>query len=525
MPSLTQTLTADRPRPHLLMTDWYKFRMAEIGAPLRTETFVFAIRKKGPHYVPFDPKEFVNSLLPDSRTENEARQYVEQEQGLKLTDAAWTGLRMSVQVCGVPQGTWVADRETVFTVTGPQILVSWLEAQLIGQGIFLINVATIIMRDGPDEIQRRLSKVAVEREAEIIRAVYEHLKGSPVPFEIEVATNEYYEHVKTKTVDLMNLVDNDPKRVVESGYRACSCNEVHEVAVRAAKDAGFTATSSVYLAWKLGITPFGTTGHEHTSRSGSDYVAFSDAVDRTDKPTTMLLDTYSTIHSGIPSAIEVLRRRPHRKLSVRLDSESTMTKDYLYLTQVLREEIAKGDGPAFTMPLVALGGGFGFDETSKFEELREQIRWPANLQAYQYGQYLNEQPWPLPSRGDVGAVYKLAWVDGTPRRKFSDNPAKGSVAGQSVVWRLTNPDGAERQHMPVTIIGQAGEEPEPGYVCISGLAALPPYCRIRYAEFKRRLEQDPPRLSVATQALHDDLGTQRLQYINQAVAFEVTRGR
>lgn len=518
--SMTPLAQMFAPRPDARKSDWYKFRMAEIGAPLRKETFALAIRKKGPHYIPFDPEEFVQSLLPDPNTIDEARAYVEGTMGLHLTDAAWAGLLSEVEVVGVPKGTWVADRETTLTVTGPQILVSWLEARLIGQATFLINVATIIMRDPIDEVKRRLTIVAVEREAEMIRAVWESLKGNThFPFEIEVRTEEYYQYVLGRAKQLIAAVGGDPKRMVESGYRACPCDEVHMVAVAACKEAGFIATSDVYAASQLGMTPFGTTGHEHTSRSGADYTAFSDAVDRTDKPTTMLLDTYSTIHSGIPSAIEVLRRRPTLKLSTRLDSETTMVKDYLYLVTILRENTGK-----FVTPSIGLGGGFGVDETIKFEALREQMQWPASLQSYQSGQWVNEYPWPLPTRGDVGAVYKLAWVDGTPRRKHSDDPRKGSIGGQSVVWRLTNPGGADRQHMPVTIIGQQGEETTPGYVCISGLKELPPYCRMDYREFSARIKEHPPRFSPQTEALHAKLEADRLRWIAEAVAFEVSRG-
>ena len=48
----------------LLHTDAYKFSMAEAGWPLRKETFTFTCRRGGPHYLPFDVEEVVQSLLP-----------------------------------------------------------------------------------------------------------------------------------------------------------------------------------------------------------------------------------------------------------------------------------------------------------------------------------------------------------------------------------------------------------------------------------------------------------------------------
>ena len=48
----------------LLATDKYKMVMAQAGAALREETFVFMIRRGGPFYLPVDVPAYVEALLP-----------------------------------------------------------------------------------------------------------------------------------------------------------------------------------------------------------------------------------------------------------------------------------------------------------------------------------------------------------------------------------------------------------------------------------------------------------------------------
>ena len=49
----------------LLMTDGYKFSMAEAGWPLRRETFYWSHRRGGPQVLPFDARAEVLELLPE----------------------------------------------------------------------------------------------------------------------------------------------------------------------------------------------------------------------------------------------------------------------------------------------------------------------------------------------------------------------------------------------------------------------------------------------------------------------------
>jgi nicotinic acid phosphoribosyltransferase len=257
------------------------------------------------------------------------------------------------------------------------------------------------------------------------------------------------------------------------------------------------ATSNVEVARALGIIAGGTTGHEHTQRHFGDRAAFTAVRDAVAGEVTFLVDTYSTRECGLPTAIQVMRETPGRVCSIRFDSESTMEGDYLLGVEKLREA-------ALEAP-INLGGGFDAKTTRRFEELRRSVDWPAHLQRYMYGQYLVEPHVPLPTRGDVGAVYKLCQSGGRATMKFSDNPAKSSPPGRPVTWRRIGPSDDIADGSPLGLIGQLGEDPSPGYALLTDGDPLP--------TDPETLRGVRPSFSPATQALADALIQHRREQI------------
>jgi len=473
-----------------MRTDWYKPVMAAAGAALRPETFNLAIRQGGPFYMPVDPGEYVQSLLPDFAEQDLA--YL-QAKGLGLGSAYSAAMRGSVEVHGVPKGSWFSDREIALTVTGPSALVSHLEAQVIWLQ-FRIQVATLA-KLSPETLPQRLACATCEREREIILESLDSAGVQP-DFDIRVDTEGYRAHIKARAKRLLETV-GDPARVFEAGMRAASCSEQHLLAVGAAAEAGFVTTSNVEAARHHGIEPGGTTGHEHTQRMRSDEAAFTTVRDRMLGEVTFLLDTYSTRFSGLPTAIRVMSHTPDRVCSIRFDSESTMEGDYLLGVHALREA-------GLTAP-INLGGGFNQERTDRFEALRRQVDWPAAMQAYMYGQYLVEPHVPLPTRGSVGAVYKLSQSGVHPTMKFSDNPAKSSAPGHPVTWRLLSPGRADRGDRPIGIIGQLHEKPPVDYEVLTDGRTMhtPP----------EMLANTTPALSPKTEAMATALRASRLEQI------------
>lgn len=488
-------------RPSLLATDKYKPVMAIAGFPLRTETFVVMLRKGGPFLLPVDIPALVQELLPHP-VEGDYRWL--NSQGLHLDEGVRSALAGSVEVVSLPKGSWFGDREPVCTITGPSALVSWLEPLLLGALSFRIQVATLAKLH-PESIPQRLGTVTCTRERELVLELLDtvgmHPKLNPT-----VDVDGYHAWVMGRARGLLEATGGDPNRVMEAGMRAASCLDQHRIAVAACKEAGFTATSNMLLARELGMKPAGTTGHEHTQRWGSDYAAFTAVRDNVPGRVTYLLDTDSTRHSGLPIAVQVMEES-QRIAGVRYDSESTMEGDYLLGLHTLRER-------GLEHATMALGGGFDRARTERFEDLRRYFGWPAKQQLYLYGQYLVTPHVPLPTRGDVGAVYKLSRTGTRDTMKFSDNPAKSSIPGKPVVFRLRMADDAFAQHMPLSIIGQQGERPPERYVQLSGTEEAP-YLSV---EARARFVRNPVELSPATQALCDKLTRKREERIRKAIS-------
>ena len=464
--------------------------MALAGFPLRRETFVFMLRKGGPFYMPVDPVAYVTSKLPKATDADYA--YLS-AQGMHMDPGYRAAMdTQEIEVRGLPKGAWFGDREPILTVTGPSALVSYLEPQIIWLQ-FRIQIATLA-RLSPKTLKQRIGVVTCAREREIVLETLD-AASVRVDFDIGVDPAGYQDHIRARAQALVALC-GDASRLMEAGMRAVSCMDQHRLSLEACKDAGFIATSNLLLGKELGLTPSGTTGHEHTQRWGSDYRAFTAVRDSYPGEVTFLLDTYSTRHSGLPMALRAMSEEKQRRCSVRFDSESTMEGDYLLGVHAMRERGIMGP--------INLGGGFSTDITARFEEMRAFVQWPAELQRYMYGQFLVEPHVPLPTRGETGAVFKLAKTGHRPTMKFSDNTEKSSIPGKPVVFRLQMP-GASRNHdKPMTVIGQEGEAPPEGYVLLTGQPECRPIDRSSIERFTEHRAVLSPMTAELVDMLIDD---------------------
>ena len=192
-----------------MRTDWYKPVMAAAGAPLRPETFCFAIRHGGPFYMPVDPAAYVNGLLPQFSDDD--MRYLH-DRGLGLGSAYSEALASPVTVHGVPSGSWFSDREVALTVTGPSALVSFLEAQVIWLR-FRIQVATLAKRS-PERLAELLGTATCEREREIILESLD-AAGVSAHFDIDIDTRRIDDATNvltTRTDEVTDFVGIDKHR-------------------------------------------------------------------------------------------------------------------------------------------------------------------------------------------------------------------------------------------------------------------------------------------------------------------------
>src|SRR4051794_8892621 len=149
----------------LLLTDGYKFSMAEAGWPLRTETFHYVHRKGGAQVVPFDIAAELQALLPEPHAEDyEFLDKSEYEMGVGFKTAITQRDRLVIHA--LPEGALFFPGEPVFTLTGPSALVSWLEP-LVLQLHYRFQLAALALRE-PEALAQAVAKVTCDEQKELV---------------------------------------------------------------------------------------------------------------------------------------------------------------------------------------------------------------------------------------------------------------------------------------------------------------------------------------------------------------------
>ncbi|GAA0190752.1 nicotinate phosphoribosyltransferase [Fulvivirga kasyanovii] len=197
-------------------------------------------------------------------------------------------------------------------------------------------------------------------------------------------------------------------------------------ATRAAFIGGFNSTSNVKAAHDFGIPAVGTMAHSFIQSYDDELSAFRDfALNRPDN-CILLVDTYDTLKSGVPNAIEVakeMKARGQRLLAVRLDSG-----DLAYLSKKVRKMLDDA----------------GFQEV-KITASNQLDEWVIKS--------LDDQGAPIDIFGigtslvtgapdaALDGVYKLSYSNGKPRIKLSENLKKLTLPDKKQVHRVINGDG------------------------------------------------------------------------------------
>ncbi len=430
----------------LLATDGYKFSMAEAGWPLRRETFYYSHRKGGAQVLPFDVSRELAALLPDPTPADYdylLKNEYEMGAGFKAAMRA-----QDLVIRALPKGAVFYDREPIFSVTGASALVSWLEP-LVLQWNFRIQIATAATF-APATLADLVKVVTCEGQKQLVLMTLDAVGVKAPP--IAVDSEGYVKRVRARVEELAQIT-GDPRRLFEVGLRAASCLEQHMLALEGCKQAGMNRTSSVLGARDLGLVPVGTMGHEHVQRYGSDDAAFRAMSERRPQRSSYLLDTFDTIQSGLPAALNLIAERKGQGDSIRYDSGDKEAQ-YAAACAMSRK--------LGIQPVQILEDGFDAAQTKRFEELRVQEGVPATHQVYGYGGYLVAGTSGMPvTRDRVSAVYKLSQTGRRAAMKFANETGAGkqSVPGRPVLFRRELPGGPG----PVGIVGQEGEQPPVGY--------------------------------------------------------------
>lgn len=217
--------------------------------------------------------------------------------------------------------------------------------------------------------------------------------------------------------------------VLEFGLRRAQGPDAAIYGARAAIIGGCAATSNVLAGQLFGVPVRGTHAHSWIMSFEDEITSFRAYADAFPQGCLLLVDTYDTLKSGVPNAIQVFREMKQKGLKpvgIRLDSG-----DLAYLSKKARKMLDEA----------------GFPETQivASSDLDEDLIWDLKAQGAAIDVWgvgtamITSKDCPA-----LGGVYKLVAeeIDGkmSPKIKISENPAKITNPGFKKLVRLYNGD-------------------------------------------------------------------------------------
>ncbi len=235
------------------------------------------------------------------------------------------------------------------------------------------------------------------------------------------------------------------KKLVDFGLRRAQGPGGY-YASRAAVIGGFDGTSNVKAGMDFDIPVSGTMAHSFIQSYADELTAFRDYARCHPDNCVLLLDTYDTLKSGLPNAIQVgkeMKKNGHKLKGIRLDSG-----DLAWLSGECRKELDKAG-----LSDVQIAVSNQLDETV----VKSLIEQHAPVDFFGVGTSLvTGEP-----DAALDGVYKLAEFDGSPRLKLSETISKITLPHKKQVYRIRDSEkklkGAEvitlREEKPDTVQG------------------------------------------------------------------------
>ena len=233
--------------------------------------------------------------------------------------------------------------------------------------------------------------------------------------------------IATKAARVVYAADGDG--VMEFGLRRAQGPDAGIYGARAAVVAGCIGTSNVLAGQMFDIPVLGTHAHSWIMSFDNELDAFRAYAKLYPDNCILLIDTYDTLHSGLPNAIKVFKEmrkagiKPKR-YGIRMDSG-----DLAYLSKVVKKAFSD---EGFND--VTISASNDLDETL-IASLKQQ---GAAVNSWGVGTNLITSK-DTPS---LGGVYKLAAIEDRftgemiPKIKISENTEKVTNPGDKVIYRI-----------------------------------------------------------------------------------------
>ena len=233
------------------------------------------------------------------------------------------------------------------------------------------------------------------------------------------------------------------KPVMEFGLRRAQGPDAGTLGARAAVIGGCIGTSNVLSAKLYDMPALGTHAHSWIMSFDDELTAFRKYAQLYPQNTTLLVDTYDTLRSGVPNAIKVFTElrdsgKMPAKYGIRLDSG-----DLAYLSKKARKML---DAAGFKEATITA--------SSDLDEylIDSLISQDAKIDSWGVGTNL------ITSRDcpSFGVVYKLAAIkrDGVfhPKIKLSENQFKITNPGNKKIYRIYEKESGKVKADLITLV-------------------------------------------------------------------------
>lgn len=222
----------------------------------------------------------------------------------------------------------------------------------------------------------------------------------------------------------------DGRTVMEFGSRRAQGADAATIGARAAYIGGVVGSANTYADKLYGVPALGTMAHSWVMMFENEFEAFRAYAETFPDDTTLLVDTYDTLKSGIPNAIrvfdEILKPMGKRPVGIRLDSG-----DIAYLSKMARKMLDEA----------------GYEDckivaSSALDEfkIKDMLDQGAMVDSFGVGERLITSM----SNPVFGGVYKLVATEEegkiSPKIKISENVEKITTPGFKQVYRFYDND-------------------------------------------------------------------------------------
>ncbi len=229
--------------------------------------------------------------------------------------------------------------------------------------------------------------------------------------------------IATKANRIVRAAEGRP--VMEFGSRRAQGFDGAIYGARAAYIGGCCGTACTICDKEMQTPAIGTMAHSWIQMFDSELEAFRAYAECYPDSTTLLVDTYNVLKSGVPNAITVfkeMRAKGHKPVGIRIDSG-----DITYLSKRARQML---DDEGF--PDVKIVASNSLDEYI----IRDLLRQGAKVDLFGVGERM------ITSKSEpvFGGVYKLVAIEKddkiVPKIKLSENVTKITNPDFKEVWRL-----------------------------------------------------------------------------------------